>query len=97
MIEVVHFTARWCRPCVRVAAVLAELAGRHPAVRFAEVDLDARPEAAHRDAVLALPTVLLLRDGEIVARLDGAHRKTAYERALAEVVPAAELGRDRDA
>ena len=96
MIEVVHFTARWCRPCVRVAAALGELAARHPAVRFTELDVEAQPEAAQRYGVLALPTVLLLRDGAIVGRVDGARRKSAYERALREVVPAPELARERD-
>ncbi len=43
------------------------------------------------------PGDLLVRDGEIVTRLDGARRQAAYERALAEVVPAAEVARDRDA
>lgn len=86
MIRVVHFTAPWCGPCKSVARSLAELAPEYPEVEFAEVDIDAEPTAE----VLALPTVLVLRDGEVVARLEGARRRRDYERALAEVLPAAE-------
>lgn len=86
MIRVVHFTAPWCGPCKSVARSLAELAPAYPEVEFAEVDVDAEPTAE----VLALPTVLIFREDEVVARLEGARRLRDYERALAEVVPAAE-------
>lgn len=90
MIRVVHFTAPWCAPCKSVARALGELAPSHPHVEFAEVDLDADPAAGAEHAVLALPTVLVFRDGEVVSRLEGARRRGDYERALAEVVPADE-------
>lgn len=86
MIRLVHYTAPWCAPCKAVARTLAELAPAYPQVDFAEVDIDVEPTAD----VLALPTVVVLRDKEIVARLEGARRRRDYERALAEVVPAAE-------
>jgi thiol-disulfide isomerase/thioredoxin len=86
VIRVVHYTAPWCAPCKAVARALAELAPAYPQVEFAEVDIDAEPTAD----VLALPTVVVLRDGEIVARIEGARRRRDYERALAEVLPAAE-------
>jgi thioredoxin 1 len=86
VIRVVHFTAPWCGPCKSVARSLAELAPAYPDVEFSEVDIDAEPTAE----VLALPTVLVFRDGEVVARLEGARRLRDYERALAEVLPAGE-------
>ncbi len=63
----------------------------YPRVAFDVVDLDERPEEGVRYGVLALPTVVIERDGEIATRLEGARRRVDYERALAEVVPAAEL------
>jgi thiol-disulfide isomerase/thioredoxin len=90
VIRVVQFTAPWCGPCKPVARTLAELAPDYPRVEFLEVDVDAEPETAIRHEVLILPTVLLLRDEAEVARLEGARHKRDYERALAEVVPAAE-------
>jgi thioredoxin 1 len=90
VISVVQFTAPWCGPCKPVARALAELAPSFPDVEFSEIDVDADVEAGVRHDVLVLPTVLVLRDGEVVARLDGARRRDDYERALREVVPAAE-------
>lgn len=86
MIRVVHFTAPWCAPCKAVARALAELAPAYPDVAFEEVDVDAEPTTG----ILALPTVHIVRDGEVLVRLEGARRPADYERALAEVVPAPE-------
>ncbi len=90
MIRVVQFTAPWCGPCKPVAKALAELAPAYPDVQFSELNVDADVEAGLRHDVLVLPTVLVFRDDEVVARLDGARRKRDYERALAEVVEAGE-------
>jgi thioredoxin 1 len=89
VIRVVHFTAPWCAPCKPVARVLAELAPSFPEVEFAEVDVDAEPD----QGILALPTVIVYRDGEVFRRLEGSRPRRHYERALAEVVEAAELDR----
>jgi thioredoxin 1 len=89
VIEVLQFTAPWCGPCKPVEALLAELAPRYPGVRFSKVDVDAEPETGMRFGVLALPTVVILRDDEAVVVLDGARKRADYERALAEVVPPA--------
>lgn len=90
LIRVLQFTAPWCGPCKPVARALAELAPGYPQVEFAEVDVDADVEAGMRHDVLVLPTVLVFRDEEVVARLEGARKKADYERTLREVVPAAE-------
>lgn len=88
--RVIQFTAPWCEPCRPVARILAELAPRYPSVAFESVDLDERPDEGARYGVLALPTVVVERDGEIVRRLDGARPRRDYEQALREVVPARE-------
>ena len=90
MIRIVQFTAPWCGPCKPVARALAELAPDYPAVEFAEVDVDADFEAGVRYDVLMLPTVIVFRGDEVVARLEGARRKKDYERALTEMVEAGE-------
>jgi thioredoxin 1 len=84
VIRVVQFTAPWCGPCKPVAQALAELAPGFPGVEFSEIDVDADFEAGVRHQILVLPTVLVLRGDEVVARLEGARRKSDYERALAE-------------
>jgi thioredoxin 1 len=90
VIRVVQFTAPWCGPCKPVAHALAELAPSYPRVEFSEIDVDEDFEAGVRHQVLVLPTVLVFRDDDVVARLEGARRRKDYERALGEVVEAAE-------
>jgi thioredoxin 1 len=94
VIEVLQFTAPWCAPCKPVEAILHELEPNYPGVRFSKVDVDAEPETGMRFGVLTLPTVVVLRDDEPVAILDGARKRAEYERVLAEVVPAARLEPD---
>ncbi len=87
MIRVLHFTAPWCGPCKPVEAALRELV--RPPAELVVVDVDADPAAAARYRVLALPTAVIERDGEVVATLDGARSRPEYERVLAEVIPPA--------
>jgi thioredoxin-like negative regulator of GroEL len=87
-VRVTHFTAPWCGPCKPVEAALRDLAESLP-FELVVVDLDASPEIGARYGVLALPTVVIERDGEVVSTLDGARRRGDYERALREVIPAA--------
>ena len=96
MIEVLQFTAAWCSPCRPVERALRQLAPRYPSVRFSWVDLDEQPALGAQYGVLALPTVVVLRDGAVLRTIDGARSSRVYERALAEVVPAAELARKLD-
>ena len=72
----VDFWAEWCPPCHMIAPVLAEiavdLAGR---LTVAKINADENPATAARYGVLALPTLAVFRDGEIVWRAVGARPK----------------------
>jgi thioredoxin 1 len=87
---VLDFWAPWCGPCRAVEPVLeqleAELKGR---VEFAKLNIDEHPLTAARYGVLSIPTAILFDGGEAKATLIGAHPRSHYERALAEVLPAA--------
>jgi thioredoxin 1 len=72
----VDFWAEWCPPCHMIAPVLAEiaadLAGR---LAVAKVNADENPATAARYGVLALPTLAVFRDGELIWRVVGARPK----------------------
>ncbi len=65
--------APWCGPCRMVSPALEELArtfaGR---IKLVKVDVDTAPQTAQRFAVQAVPTLILLDRGRVVARQAGA-------------------------
>ena len=70
---VVDLWAPWCGPCRMVSPALAqvatELRGR---IKLVKVNVDDSPKIQQRFAVQAIPTLLVLRQGEVVARQAGA-------------------------
>jgi len=74
----VDFWAEWCGPCKMIAPILEELADEQ-ADKFAiaKLDVDSNVATATKFSVMSIPTLLLFKDGEVVARLVGAKPKGA--------------------
>lgn len=69
----VDLWAEWCGPCRRVSPALAQLAReRAGQVKLVKVDVDRAPMLSQRYDVQAIPTLIVLRGGEVIARQTGA-------------------------
>jgi thioredoxin 2 len=69
----VDMWATWCGPCRMVSPALEQLAAeRAGRIKLVKVDVDAAPRLAQRFRVQAVPTLMVVRDGEVVARQAGA-------------------------
>ena len=65
--------APWCGPCRMVSPALERVAGELAGkVKLVKVDVDAAPKLAERFAVQAVPTLMIMRDGRVIARQAGA-------------------------
>ena len=74
----VHFWATWSGPCRMVKPVLQEIANEHPdTLSVVELDTDANPVTPRTHEILAVPTMNLYRDGEVVMHIVGAKPKAA--------------------
>jgi thioredoxin 2 len=69
----VDLWATWCGPCRMVSPVLEQLAGEYAGkIKLVKVDVDASPKISQRFEVRAVPTLMVLRGGEVIARQPGA-------------------------
>jgi thioredoxin 2 len=69
----VDLWAPWCGPCRMVSPALEALAReRAGQLKLVKVDVDQSPQVSQRFAVQGIPTLLVIRDGDVVARQTGA-------------------------
>ena len=72
----VEFWAKWCGYCRMVEPVVNDIAAwRAGRLKVLKVDVDAEPDLARRFATRATPTFILYRNGQQLARMDGAPKE----------------------
>jgi thioredoxin 1 len=84
---VVDYWAEWCGPCRMVAPVLEEIAGEHAdKINVVKLNIDQNPKVAQRYQIMAIPTMSVFQNGEVVKQIVGAKPKAALLRELAEFI-----------
>ena len=79
----VDFWAEWCVPCHMVSPVVEEIGNeRGEKLKVAKLNIDENPQATRTYGVMSIPSLILFKDGQEVARVIGAKPKDAILRDL---------------
>jgi len=80
----VDFWAEWCGPCKQIAPILEEIAAEQDGrLTIGKLNIDENLAVAQEFSVMSIPTLILFKGGEPVARLVGAKPKGALLQELA--------------
>ena len=69
------FFASWCAPCRMVSPIVDEIAEENPQFEVGKIDVEAQPELAQMFGVMSIPTLVVMKNGEIVKKNVGAMTK----------------------
>ncbi len=74
-ITLADFWAPWCGPCRMLGPVVDALSTEMKGLKFGKVNVDEQPELSEKFEVASIPTLLLFKNGKVIANRVGAATK----------------------
>ena len=74
-IVLLDFYADWCMPCRRLAPLIDQIAEEYPEYLICKVNVDDEPALASQFGVSSIPTLVVMRGGEVISQSAGARPK----------------------
>jgi len=83
-VVMIDFWAEWCGPCRMVSPIVEEIANEYSGENavIGKVNVDENPEISMRFGIRNIPTILFLKNGEVVDKQVGAVPKHILEEKL---------------
>ena len=69
------FWAPWCGPCKLVLPLVEEIAEENPDIKVGKINVDEEMALAKQFRVMSIPTLVVIKDGQVVTRSTGAKPK----------------------
>ena len=82
---VIDFHATWCGPCKVLSPILEELDEEIEGVEFVKLDVDQHPQIAGQNQVMGVPTVVIIKDGEVKDRFVGVQPKEVIKEKITSI------------
>ncbi len=83
----IDFWADWCGPCKAIAPTIEEIAGDYAGkVKVGKLNVDQNQNTAMQYGVRSIPTLLIMKNGEVVSQIVGAVPKENITKALDEIL-----------
>ncbi|MBQ9967456.1 MAG: thioredoxin [Oscillospiraceae bacterium] len=71
------FWAPWCGSCRMVVPIVEEIAKERSDIKVVKVNIDEEEDLAREFKIMTIPTLMVIKDGQVVKRSSGAKRKSA--------------------
>lgn len=72
------FWATWCGPCRMVSPIIDEIAEENSNIKVGKVNVDEQPELAEQFDIHVIPTIMVIKNGEITATSVGYKEKSEF-------------------
>ena len=69
------FWATWCGPCPMVSPIVDQIADERSDIKVGKINVDEQPELAQQFRIISIPTLVVMKDGQIANKAVGAMPK----------------------
>lgn len=76
----IDFYATWCMPCEAMSPIIEEIAKEHKEVKFVKIDVDKNEELAIKYNIMSIPTMIIMKNGEVIKNFIGVTDKESIIR-----------------
>ena len=78
----IDFWAEWCGPCQTFIPIIHSYAEKTDAVKVGKINVDENPEIAGNYGVMTIPTIMVIKGGQVVEKTIGVQPKKALTNAI---------------
>ena len=78
----VDFFATWCGPCKMIAPIVEEIAAERSDLVVGKIDVDSEMELAMRFGIVSIPTLIVMKGGQVAGKLVGYRPREDIEKLI---------------